>query len=93
MKKLAQYIVEQLVNHPQEVRVEEEEDGVKATIRIYVHQDDAGTIIGKKGFVIRAIRQLLYAADRRQHRSIIVDVISDRDQTSPVPAPPLEGEA
>lgn len=76
MQELVEYIVNELVDHPDDVRIEVDDDGDKKTIKIIVHRDDAGVVIGKRGFVVRSIRQLLYVMDRREHKRIEIDVLT-----------------
>ena len=58
MKSLLEYIVSHLVDHPEDVMIEEREaEGVKTYI-IHAHAEDLGKIIGKQGHIIFAIRTL-----------------------------------
>ncbi len=58
MKNLLEYIIIHLVEHPEDVQIEEvqDEQGVVYTIR--VNDEDVGRIIGKGGSVIHAIRSI-----------------------------------
>ena len=59
MKELAEYIIKNLVSKPDEVVVEEEQNEEGLTIYVRVAQDDMGTVIGKAGATIKAIRKIL----------------------------------
>ena len=51
MQELLTYIVTAIVHHPEAVTVSqvESEDGQHITVRLSVHADDMGLIIGKDG--------------------------------------------
>lgn len=59
MKEFIQYIVEQIVNHPDEIKVIElDEDGFTKYI-IEVADEDMGLVIGKHGRTIKSVRSLV----------------------------------
>lgn len=58
MKNLLEFLLNRLVDHPEEVEVvETEEEGV-FYYTIHVHPEDMGRVIGKQGSVINSIRTL-----------------------------------
>jgi uncharacterized protein len=58
MKNLLEFILIHLVEHPEEVKVEESQDEHGHLYTLHVHQDDIGRVIGKGGSVIHAIRNI-----------------------------------
>ena len=83
MKQLIEYIVSNLVNHPEDVIVEEQSDGNDLTlINIQVNPEDIGRVIGKSGKVIKAIRQITRIAAIQKGIRVRVDLI---DQNAPAP--------
>jgi hypothetical protein len=54
-----QYIITSLVEHKDEVMVEQKEDDLGTLLTLKVNKDDMGTIIGKDGKTINAIRTVL----------------------------------
>jgi uncharacterized protein len=58
MKNLLEFILIHLVDHPEEVTIDEQTDDQGTTYVLHVHADDKGKVIGKKGSVINAIRQV-----------------------------------
>jgi uncharacterized protein len=58
MKNLLEFILIHLVDNPEEVKIEITEDDRGTTYLIHVHPDDMGKVIGKKGSVINAIRNI-----------------------------------
>jgi predicted RNA-binding protein YlqC (UPF0109 family) len=74
MKALVEHIVKSLVDQQDFVQVEEVEEGQTLSIRLTVHPDDMGKVIGKQGRTAKAIRTVLYAAAPQQRvRLDIVD--------------------
>lgn len=59
MKDLVEYIVKQIVNHPEEVVVEETSDNGAISLTLTVNPEDMGMVIGKSGQTIKSIRKLL----------------------------------
>lgn len=58
MKNLLEFILIHLVEHPEEVSVEETEDDRGTVFLLHVHPDDVGRVIGKGGSVIQSIRNI-----------------------------------
>jgi len=59
MKELVEYIAKSIVNEPDAVKVEEEENEDGLTLKLQVADDDKGRIIGKQGRIAQAMRTLL----------------------------------
>jgi predicted RNA-binding protein YlqC (UPF0109 family) len=59
MKDLVEYIAKSIVNEPDAVNVEEEENEEGITLKLTVADDDKGRIIGKQGQIAQAMRTLL----------------------------------
>ena len=59
MKELVEYIAKAIVNDPDDVEIEEENDENGITLRLKVSDEDKGRIIGKQGQVAQAMRTLL----------------------------------
>ncbi|MBM3205376.1 KH domain-containing protein [Candidatus Shapirobacteria bacterium] len=59
MKELLEFLVKSIVNHPQEVVVEEEREEDWLNLNLAANPEDVKIIIGKKGRTIKALRELL----------------------------------
>lgn len=58
-RQLVEYMARALVDHPEEMRIDEaEEDGV-TVYHLHVAPRDIGKVIGRRGRVARAMRTLL----------------------------------
>ncbi len=75
MKALTEYIAGSLVDHPEEVSVNEIRHGSRVVLELTVAKDDMGRIIGKGGRVANAIRSLLRVAAERDGHQVTLDVI------------------
>ncbi len=60
-----EYLVRGLVDEPDEVRVEIEDDGDRLQLNVFVPPDEMGRVIGKRGRTAHAIRTLVRAAAAR----------------------------
>jgi predicted RNA-binding protein YlqC (UPF0109 family) len=75
MKTLTEYIAKSLVDHPDEVVVDEVRHGNRVTLELSVAKDDMGRVIGKGGRVANAIRTLLRVAAERDGSQVTLDVV------------------
>lgn len=76
MKQLIEYIVSNIVNHPENVVITEsslDDKGITKYL-IEVNPEDVGRVIGKQGKVIKAIRQIVRIAAIQKGTRAIVDL-------------------
>lgn len=73
MKELVEFIAASLVDHPDQVRVDEVERDGATVFELRVAPDDLGKVIGRQGMTARAVRTLLAAVGGRACRLDIVD--------------------
>lgn len=59
MKDTLLFILQKLVDHPDDIVVDESKDGDSAILTIHAHQEDIGKIIGKSGRIIKALRDII----------------------------------
>lgn len=81
MKELLEHIVKSIVNHPDNVSIDEKEsvDFPGLTIlTIDVAEDDKGVIIGRKGRTINAIRDLITINAIRNDKRVKVLIKDDK---------------
>jgi predicted RNA-binding protein YlqC (UPF0109 family) len=75
MKQLIEYIAKALVDHPDQVHVEEI-TGARSTIyELSVAPSDMGRVIGKRGRVANAMRSLLRVASARSGKRAILEIV------------------
>ncbi len=81
MKELLEHIIKSIVNHPDNVSIEEKEsvDFPGLTIlTIDVAEDDKGVVIGRKGRTINAIRDLVTIHAIRNDKRVKVLIKDDK---------------
>ena len=66
--ELISFIAVNLVDHPEDVRIEMQERDGEEIYRLRVHDDDLGQVIGKNGQTARSVRALLQAVGAKQNR-------------------------
>ena len=73
--ELVGFLVQGLVDHPDEVEVEEFVDQAGTLYGVRVHPDDVGRVIGRDGRVVNALRNLAKASATKigAHVSIEID--------------------
>lgn len=75
MKELVEVISKSLVDHPEDVRVEEEQEDRQVTLKLHVDEDDMGKVIGRQGRIAKAMRTVVKAAATRENKRVSVDII------------------
>ncbi|MCB0326787.1 MAG: KH domain-containing protein [Bdellovibrionales bacterium] len=75
MKELLELIVKRLVDHPDEVSVNEVAGEQTSVYELRVHKEDLGKIIGKQGRTAKAIRTLLSAAAVKDSKRVMLEII------------------
>lgn len=74
MKELVEIIAKALVDHPEEVSVNEKQDGKTTVLELHVAEGDMGKVIGKQGRIAKAIRVVMRAAATRSNEKVIVEI-------------------
>lgn len=80
MKKTLEFILSQLVDHPDEIKVVEKNTEHGSVLLIHANPEDIGKIIGKSGRIIRAIRDLIKIMAAK-HEVYIDVVLAEEDET------------
>lgn len=75
MKELIKSIAQALVDHPEQVSVNEIEGSQTSVLELKVAKDDLGKIIGKQGRTAQAIRTLLSAASAKLNKRSVLEII------------------
>jgi predicted RNA-binding protein YlqC (UPF0109 family) len=76
LKELLEYLARGLVEHPDEVRVNQVDEDDGATIlELSVADDDYGNVIGRGGRTALALRTVVKTAASKQRRRVFVDIV------------------
>lgn len=75
MKELLLFIAKALVDHPDEVRVEQREDDRAIILELHVAPEDMGKVIGKQGRIAKAIRTVINAASAAEKKRVVVEIV------------------
>jgi uncharacterized protein len=76
MKELLEYLARGLVEHPDQVRVNEvQEDDGAIVLELSVADDDYGNVIGRGGRTAAAIRTIVKAGAVKSQRRVFVDIV------------------
>lgn len=75
-KALLEYLVGQLVDHPEDVEVTEFQSKKQETIlELRVAESDTGKVIGKGGKIAQALRTVVKAAGLKNGQKVTVEII------------------
>jgi predicted RNA-binding protein YlqC (UPF0109 family) len=72
--ELVDYLARRLVEQPDEVRVEEDDEDGALLIRLWVAPDDVGRVIGRGGRIARALRAVVRACGAREDRRVLLEI-------------------
>lgn len=75
MKELVEVIAKALVDHPEEVSVNEKNEGRTIVLELHVAKGDMGKVIGKQGRIAKAIRSVVKAAAAKEDKKVVVDIM------------------
>ena len=75
MKELLTYIVQNLVEKPDEVSVTEREANGETVFEVRVADGDMGKVIGRQGRIVKEIRILMKAVAQRKGKKVSVELM------------------
>ena len=75
MKEIVEIIAKSLVDHPEDVVVDEKQEDHAIVYELHVASDDMGKVIGKQGRIAKAMRTVVKAAATRENKKVTVEII------------------
>jgi predicted RNA-binding protein YlqC (UPF0109 family) len=75
MKELLTYIVQSLVEHPDQVSVTERKADGETVFEVRVAEGDMGKVIGRQGRIVKEIRILMKAVAQRKGKRVSVEIL------------------
>jgi len=77
MRELVEFIVKQIVDKPEEVKVQEIKAEKVILLEISVAKEDMGKVIGKGGSVANALRTIVGAAAAKLRKRVMVEILEE----------------
>lgn len=75
IRDLVECIAKALVDHPEEVEINEVSGTHSTVIELKVAKSDMGRIIGKKGNNARALKDIIAAASGKLRRKYVLEIV------------------
>ncbi len=75
MKELLTYIAQNLVEHPEDVRVTEIPSGSETILELHVASGDMGKVIGRQGRIAKEIRTLMRSVAQKNGQRVTVEIV------------------
>ena len=79
MKDLLDYLARSLVQDPDSVVIQQEDENETVVLRLTVAKDDMGRVIGKSGKTAKALRTVVSAAGMKADQKVRVEIV-DREE-------------
>lgn len=74
-RDFVEYIIKQIVEHPDAVEVTREVDEMGVLITLKVHKDDMGKVIGKSGQTAKSLRILLRVIGSKNNARVNLKIV------------------
>ena len=75
MKELLTYIAQNLVDHPDQVQVNQYKSDEETVLELRVAPEDMGKLIGRQGRIAKDIRTLVRSVAQRTGQRVSVDIV------------------
>jgi uncharacterized protein len=85
MKDTLLFLLQSIVDHPDDITVDETQEDSRVLLTIHANAEDIGKIIGKNGRIIKALRDLIKLIATKQNS--YVDVILAEEEQEQAVAP------
>ena len=75
MKELLTYVARNLVDHPEQVSVNEIKSDGETILELRVAPEDTGKVIGRQGRIAKEIRTLIRSVAQRSGKRVSVEIV------------------
>jgi uncharacterized protein len=82
MKDTLYFLLTKIVDHPDDIVIDEEQADSRILLTIHAAQEDFGKIIGKSGRIIKALRDLMKLMATKQNCYVDVVLAEDEEKNS-----------
>lgn len=83
-QKFVEYIIKEIVDNPDDVKVERKVDEMGVLIELSINPEDMGKVIGKEGRTAKALRTLLRVLGAKNNARINLKIIEPEGSTKPI---------
>ena len=90
MQAFLEYVVKNLVDHPDLVSVTPVQNGSTTIYELRMDPDDVGKIIGRQGATIHALRALLLVGSAKKGERCTLEIVEEEDDLPPMRPPDME---
>lgn len=80
MKELVEFMVQSLVDHPEQVQVSTTEEASSTLLELSVADADMGRVIGRSGRVINSIRAIVQVLAAKQGRRVTLELLESESR-------------
>lgn len=81
-KEFLEFVVKNLVDHPKDVKIDRKVDEMGVLLKLKVHPEDMGQVIGRGGQTARALRTLLRIVGMKNHARVNLKIVEPEDRKS-----------
>ena len=85
-RDFVEYVVKQIVSHPEDVKVDRKIDEMGVLITLDVNPEDMGMIIGREGATAKALRTLLRVIGAKNNARVNLKINEPEGSRRPAPA-------
>lgn len=75
LRDLVEFMAKSLVDHPDDVEVNEVVGEQTTVVELKVSKDDLGKVIGKQGRTARSMRTILNAASTKLNKRSVLEIV------------------
>ena len=75
MKELLTYVAQNLVEHPEQVSVNQVEGDGETVLELRVALEDMGKVIGRQGRIAKEIRTIIKTVAQRTGEKVTVEIV------------------
>lgn len=82
-QEFVEYVVRNIVNHPDDVKTDRTVDERGVLITLHIHPEDMGYVIGRQGQTARALRTLLKIVGAKENARVNLKIFEPEGSRGP----------
>ncbi len=92
-QQFVEYVIKNLVNHPDDVTVDRKIDEKGVLLTLTVNPEDLGRVIGRRGSTAQSLRTLLRALGTKNDAHYNLKIVNNDDQSTVAETPTTDESA